>query len=244
MPIPRYSAVSLTRRNHRGLTMIETLVSVVIAGVSTASLFFPLTAAALMQRQERILGEARNLARLEMENIRTTWSTGSSSVDAAYKTAVRVPIDVAAWPGASQTVLALGPDTDLRDMTSGAAEVAPANVPSSGSVTTLSGIKGGTVTIPRGPASSPNFATDYVAQILVGASPGVSTAGSSPKARRVVVRIFAARNNNSVLTIDTSANAATQNKRSTGSFTSDGGVSSNALHTRALAILISDVAAP
>ena len=59
------------QRNQNGLTLIEALVSVVIAGISLTALVIPMTSAALLQKQEKALNEASNLARLQMESFRS-----------------------------------------------------------------------------------------------------------------------------------------------------------------------------
>ncbi len=61
-------------RNRRGLSLVEVLVAVVILALFMAALAPMLSASALLRRQQELIAEATNLAQLEIEEVRRTWS--------------------------------------------------------------------------------------------------------------------------------------------------------------------------
>lgn len=226
---------SVRQRRPQGLSLIECLVAVSIAALTFTGLFVPLTASVLVQRQEKPLGEALNLARLELEFIRSRWSLAANYNRAG---AFTVPIDQVAWPNASVSAVSMAALAASPTWTSGqinASEVRPDHV-SGGGVTGFSGIRSATVAIPRGGTLN----DDYVAQILVGMTPGIG----NDRSRRVVIRVFAAtRNAQNSLVVDPAITGA-QTTRRNSLIASSGSAVASHLTGGALAILITDIAAP
>ncbi|MBW4698020.1 MAG: prepilin-type N-terminal cleavage/methylation domain-containing protein [Aphanocapsa lilacina HA4352-LM1] len=67
---------SAIRRPHgqQGFTLVEVLVATVLLALFLAALAPMLSAAALLRRQQELIAEATNLAQLEIEEIRRSWS--------------------------------------------------------------------------------------------------------------------------------------------------------------------------
>lgn len=230
-------------RNRKGLTLVESLVAVLVAGVSLTSIVFPLTASALLQRQEKTLEEARNLARLEMESIRSYWSVSTTYAENGL---VNVPVDNANWyPATSPVSLQMvSAATSLRTLDSTVPNLNAASVttsyPTNTTATlitdnagnTTTGVYGINVPIPRGTSGRQS---DYIGQIIVGASPSVSL----DKARRVVVRIYVATNNSGTLSISGAGGT-----RSTSSISGNGAAVNAAQRSGPVATLINDIAGP
>ena len=241
------------QRNGQGLTLIEALVSVVIAGISLTALVIPMTSATLLQSQEKTLNEASNLARLQMESIRSQWSTAdgyyaNSTVTNNNGTAVRVNVEPTSWPNTANTVTLnmLGSSgTSLQELTQNLVSITPTVITSTVTTTCItanncvaSNLTGFTnrqgVNFPI-PKATSGLSRDYIGQIMVGATPGVT----GDKARRVAIRIFAANNNAGVLTI-----ASTSAARTKSLISSDGSTTATSVNTGALAILVTDIAGP
>jgi len=254
------------QRNQNGLTLIEALVSVVIAGISLTALVIPMTSAALLQKQEKALDEASNLARLQMESIRSQWSkadgyyfgsTGStgSTVTNNNGTSVRVSVDPTSWPNTTNRVdlTMLGSaGTGLKELTAETnkdwVSISPTAVTSTVTTTCISAANcaaaalfSSTLTAPpQGinfpiPRATSGLSRDYIGQIIVGATPGVT----GDKARRVAIRIFTANNNAGTLTIASTSATRTKSLSST-----DGNSVNARMNTGALAILVTDIAGP
>ena len=241
------------QRNQNGLTLIEALVSVVIAGISLTALVIPMTSAALLQKQEKALDEASNLARLQMESIRSQWSTAAgyyagSTVTNNNGTSVRVSVDPTSWPNTTNAVnlTMLGSaGTDLQELTQNLVSITPTSINSTVTTTCISAAncaaanltgftfrQGINFPIPR---ATSGLSRDYVGQIIVGATPGVT----GDKARRVAIRIFTANNNAGTLTIASTSATRTKSLSST-----DGNSVNARMNTGALAILVTDIAGP
>jgi type II secretory pathway pseudopilin PulG len=241
------------QRNQNGLTLIEALVSVVIAGISLTALVIPMTSAALLQKQEKALDEASNLARLQMESIRSQWSTAAgyyagSTVTNNNGTAVTVSVDPTSWPNTANAVnitMLSSSGTSLQELTQNMVSTTPTVVTAtvtaacitaaSCAAANLTGFtfrQGVNFPIPR---ATSGLSKDYIGQILVGATPNVT----GDKARRVAIRIFAANNNAGTLTI-----ASTTAARTKSLSTTDGNTVNTSMNTGALAILVTDIAGP
>jgi type II secretory pathway pseudopilin PulG len=242
------------QRNQNGLTLIEALVSVVIAGISLTALVIPMTSAALLQKQEKALDEASNLARLQMESIRSQWSTAAgyyagSTVINNNGTAVTVSVDPTSWPNTANAVnitMLNSAGTSLQELTQNVVSTTPTVVPATVTTTCIAAAtcaaanltgfafrQGVNFPIPR---ATSGLSKDYIGQIIVGATPNVT----GDKARRVAIRIFAAnRSNTGVLTIASATAARTKSLSSTNGST----VNTN-MNTGALAILVTDIAGP
>jgi type II secretory pathway pseudopilin PulG len=242
------------QRNQNGLTLIEALVSVVIAGLSLTALVIPMTSAALLQKQEKALDEASNLARLQMESIRSQWSTpggyyAGSTITNNNGTAVTVSVDPTSWPNTANPVdiSMLGfAGTSLQELTSNVVSTTPTVITATVTTTCIAAAncaaanltgfafrQGINFPIPR---ATSGLSKDYIGQILVGATPNVT----GDKARRVAIRIFAAnRSSTGVLTI-----ASTTAARTKSLSTTNGSTVNTNMNTGALAILVTDIAGP
>jgi type II secretory pathway pseudopilin PulG len=241
------------QRNQNGLTLIEALVSVVIAGISLTALVIPMTSAALLQKQEKALDEASNLARLQMESIRSQWSTAAgyyagSTVTNNNGTAVTVSVDPTSWPNTANAVnitMLSSSGTSLQELTQNVVSTAPTVVTATVTTTCITAAncaaanltgftfrQGVNFPIPR---ATSGLSKDYIGQILVGTTPNVT----GDKARRVAIRIFAANNNAGTLTI-----ASTTAARTKSLSTTDGNTVNTSMNTGALAILVTDIAGP
>jgi type II secretory pathway pseudopilin PulG len=248
------------RRNQNGLTLIEALVSVVIAGISLTALVIPMTSAALLQKQEKALDEASNLARLQMESIRSQWSTAAgyyagSTITNNNGTAVTVSVDPTSWPNTANAVnitMLNSAGTSLSSLSDNVVTIQPtitstttptisATVTSTciaaancaaADLTGYAFIRGINFPIPR---ATSGLSRDYIGQMIVGATPNVT----GDKARRVAIRIFAANNNAGTLTI-----ASTTAARTKSLSTTDGNTVNTSMNTGALAILVTDIAGP
>lgn len=219
---------SAVRCGTKGLTLVEVAVSVFISGVVSAGIVFPLTATALLQRQEAPLAEAQNLARLEMENIRASWST---SAGWGSNTSATIPIDTTAWAGVTTTSISLSNISG--NLTNDAATIAPGSVSSSTTAGNLNGytnVRGASISIPKGT----NYAKAYTAQIMVGETPNVT----NDRSRRVVIRIYATNSSGTI------AAGGTQTSVVKSRITADGGTTNTALQSGPLALLITDIAKP
>ena len=85
------------------------------------------------------------------------------------------------------------------------------------------------------PRTTSGLSRDYIGQIIVGATPGVT----GDKARRVAIRIFSANNSAGTLTIASTSAARTKSLSSM-----DGNAVNTNINTGALAILVTDIAGP
>ncbi len=241
------------QRNQNGLTLIEALVSVVIAGISLTALVIPMTSAALLQKQEKALDEASNLARLQMESIRSQWSTAGgyyagSTVTNNNGTAVTVSVDPTSWPNTANAVnitMLSSSGTSLSSLSENVVSTTPTVVTATvttaciaaancaaANLTGFTSRQGVNFPIPR---ATSGLSKDYIGQIIVGATPNVT----GDKARRVAIRIFAANNNAGTLTI-----ASTTAARTKSLSTTDGNTVNTSMNTGALAILVTDIAGP
>jgi type II secretory pathway pseudopilin PulG len=241
------------QRNQNGLTLIEALVSVVIAGISLTALVIPMTSAALLQKQEKALDEASNLARLQMESIRSQWSTAAgyyagSTVTNNNGTAVTVSVDPTSWPNTANAVnitMLSSSGTSLSSLSENVVSTTPTVVTATvtaacitaancaaANLTGFTFRQGVNFPIPR---ATSGLSKDYIGQIIVGATPNVT----GDKARRVAIRIFAANNNAGTLTI-----ASTTAARTKSLSTTDGNTVNTSMNTGALAILVTDIAGP
>jgi type II secretory pathway pseudopilin PulG len=241
------------QRNQNGLTLIEALVSVVIAGISLTALVIPMTSAALLQKQEKALDEASNLARLQMESIRSQWSTAAgyyagSTVTNNNGTAVTVSVDPTSWPNTANAVnitMLSSSGTSLSSLSENVVSTTPTVVTATVTTTCINAAncaaanltgftfrQGVNFPIPR---ATSGLSKDYIGQIIVGATPNVT----GDKARRVAIRIFAANNNAGTLTI-----ASTTAARTKSLSTTDGNTVNTNMNTGALAILVTDIAGP
>jgi type II secretory pathway pseudopilin PulG len=242
-------------RNRRGLSLVESLVSVVIGGMSIAALAFPLTAGALLQRQEKILDEARNLARLQMESIRSHWSTSQNWLDAdgPNPNDVLIPLRASSWPytgdasalvivnmtpGALNNIFTL--DELTYDRIDGIAALSPDSTLALTDVGTpnemLPTVQVFYVNVPMRKEDG-NLSTDYIGQVIVGRTPNVG----KDMSRRVMVRIFAAERGvgNAV-----SFAVGTTGTQARGTIAADGRESLNNLRSGPLTVLINDISAP
>jgi type II secretory pathway pseudopilin PulG len=241
------------QRNQRGLTLIEALVSVVIAGISLTALVIPMTSAALLQKQEKALDEASNLARLQMESIRSQWSAAGgyyagTTVTNNNGTAVSVSVDPTSWPNTANPVnitMLNSAGTSLQELTQNVVSTAPTVINATVTTTCIAAAncaaanltgftfrQGINFPIPR---ATSGLSKDYIGQIIVGATPNVT----GDKSRRVAIRIFAANNNAGALTIASTTAARTKSISS-----ADGNAVNNSATTGALAILVTDIAGP
>jgi type II secretory pathway pseudopilin PulG len=241
------------QRNQNGLTLIEALVSVVIAGISLTALVIPMTSAALLQKQEKALDEASNLARLQMESIRSQWSTAAgyyagSTVTNNNGTAVTVSVDPTSWPNTANAVnitMLSSSGTSLSSLSENVVSTTPTVVTATvtaacitaancaaANLTGFTFRQGVNFPIPR---ATSGLSKDYIGQIIVGATPNVT----GDKARRVAIRIFAANNNAGTLTI-----ASTTAARTKSLSTTNGNTVNTNMNTGALAILVTDIAGP
>lgn len=66
--------MQLDARTGSGFTLVEVLVATVLLALFLAALAPMLSAAALLRRQQELIAEATNLAQLEIEEIRRSWS--------------------------------------------------------------------------------------------------------------------------------------------------------------------------
>jgi len=233
----------MRRRNRNGLTLVESLVAATVAAIGVTALVFPLTASVLVDRQEKVLDEARNLARIEVENMRNFWATSTNY--GAANAPVTLQIDPLTWrfnSTASQPVtvqMATRGDT-LRDLTAAQIDsllptAVSATYPANTTPTAVAtGVLAINVPLPR--ANNPAQRADYIGQVLIGRTPGVA----NDKARRLVVRIYAATNNSGTLAFASGAGAV----RSEGVITGDGAVSRTSLGQGPLAVLVEDIAGP
>lgn len=216
------------KRTSKGLTLVEVSISVLISGVVIAGMLFPLTATALLQRQEKPLAEAQNLARLEIENIRVSWST---STGWGTTTTATIPIDTTAWSGVSTSSISLSNISG--SLTNDAAVIAPSGVSSTTSASNLTGytnVQGASVSILKGSTYSKNF----IAQILVGATPNIN----NDLSRRVVIRIYATNTSGAI------AASGTQTSITKSQITGDGSTISTSQQSGPLALLVTDIAKP
>ncbi len=238
-------------RTRAGFTIIESLVAVLVAGVSVTALVFPLTASILLQRQEKIFDEARNLARLQMEDIRSQWSTArptgqpGAPLTPAYNEGgqVRIYVDPASWRFSvtATSSVALQMATGMGTLNAAEATVAPTAIVASYPGTQNAGALTGATGTYYGinvlmPKSLSQLSTDYIGQILVGSTPGVGL----DKARRVVIRIYAATNEAGTLRF--AAGAA--GTRASGIISAEGDRVRTALGSGPLAILVEDITSP
>jgi type II secretory pathway pseudopilin PulG len=241
------------QRNQNGLTLIEALVSVVIAGISLTALVIPMTSAALLQKQEKALDEASNLARLQMESIRSQWSTAAgyyagSTVTNNNGTAVTVSVDPTSWPNTANAVnitMLSSSGTSLSSLSENVVSTTPTVVTATVTTTCITAAncaaanltgftfrQGVNFPIPR---ATSGLSKDYIGQIIIGATPNVT----GDKARRVAIRIFAANNNAGTLTISSTTAARTKSLSTT-----NGNTVNTNMNTGALAILVTDIAGP
>lgn len=262
------------RRNGRGLSLVESLVAIVIGGLSITALAFPLTAGVLLQRQDRVLDEARDLARQQMEDIRSSWSTakGWAVASNGKPNDVQISISTSSWPidsGTVPVVLDMTPLTktalDLQDLRPETiTNCVPAFNPRTPSqdcivasyssltpdprakeLTTTPGVFGINLLMPRPPASDQR--TDYIGQIIVGRTPDIANVLSRPDIGNDLSRRVVIRIYAAVGNpLDFAEPPLDEAVRQTARSvaTNDGTLSLKALRNGALAVLVDDIASP
>jgi type II secretory pathway pseudopilin PulG len=195
--------ISLPIRNHKGLTLVEVLVSVTFSAILLAGLSVPLSIGIINRQQGQNLTSATNLAQAQVESIRGSWmdpqASATTGVSVGQNDFDNNNIDIA-WNGPNTTspcVPTAG--GSLTNVYAAANTTLTAN----GTTTLLSDPSQIAPNSTSIPSTTRNIAIDangdcqqdYWGQIIFGNAPDSTGTGQIPRTKRVVVRIFRVQTN-------------------------------------------------
>jgi type II secretory pathway pseudopilin PulG len=191
-------------RNHKGLTLVEVLVSVTFSAILLAGLSVPLSIGLINRQQGQNLTSATNLAQAQIESIRGSWmdpqasattgvSVGQNNFDnnniAIAWNAPNATSPCVSTAGGSLTNVYLATNLNLtyNDATNFLLSD-PSQIPPNSTAI---------------PSATRNIAIDangdcqqdYWGQIIFGNAPDSTGTGEIPRTKRVVVRIFRVQTN-------------------------------------------------
>ncbi len=196
--------ISMPIRNHKGLTLVEVLVSVTFSAILLAGLSVPLSIGIINRQQGQNLTLATNLAQAQVESIRGSWmdpqaSTTTTGVSVGQNDFDNNNIDIA-WnsPNASSPCAPTAGGSITNVYTA-----ANTTLTANGSTTLLSDPSQIVPNSASIPSATRNIAIDangdcqqdYWGQIIFGNAPDSTGAGQIPRTKRVVVRIFRLQTN-------------------------------------------------
>lgn len=187
------------RRSHQGLTLVEVLVSILIAATILGAVSAPIAVGVVNRRQGQNLTLATNLAQAQMESIRGSW--GNSTISTTDSTLTQGQVDYdnnninIAWSTASGAGCVPNAGATLSSVYAASSSLT-ANDTVNALLSDPAQVAPNSALIPVAVRNIPidtnsDCVQDYWGQIILGrppSSPGSTTALSYTK--RVVVRIF------------------------------------------------------
>lgn len=187
-----------SHRSRRGLTLVEVLVSILVAATILGALSAPIAVGVVNRRQGQNLTLATNIAQAEMESIRGGWGNSAASTVDSKRTRGQVDYDSnninVAWSTASGTGCVPNPGGTLNSVYTDGTLVA--NDVANALLSDPAQIAPNSATIPAAVRNLPidtnaDCIQDYWGQIIVGRPPaGAGAATPLSFTKRVVVRIF------------------------------------------------------
>jgi type II secretory pathway pseudopilin PulG len=235
-------------RNRRALTLVEVLVSIMIAGTILGALSAPMAVGVINRRQGQNLTLATNAAQAEMESIRGGWGNSAISTSDSTRTQGQVDYDSnninVAWSTATGNVCVPNPGATITNVYPSNSTLT-ANDATNALLSDPAQVAPNSAAIPAAVDNLPidtngDCIQDYWGQIILGRPPaGVGATTPLGYTKRVVVRIFRVQTDPDGATMNfTPANPGKPQLYLTGRGNVQNGVSSWNLP---LAVLIVDI---
>jgi type II secretory pathway pseudopilin PulG len=186
-------------RNRRALTLVEVLVSIMIAGTILGALSAPMAVGVINRRQGQNLTLATNAAQAEIESIRGSWANSAISAADSKRTQGQVDYDSnninVAWSTTNEPGCVPNPGATLNSVYPSSSTLT-ANDTTNALLSDPAQIAPNSAAIPAAVDNLPidvngDCIQDYWGQIILGRPPSGSGATTAlAYTKRVVVRIF------------------------------------------------------